>query len=752
MVMAPAAPAAWAATQSAGPAVVIDGPAPPIPPETITRNAAGKATVRAIRLSEPLRVDGTLDEPVYAGNPPFGGFIQVVPKAGAPSSERTDVWVMFDASGMYVAARCWDSAPPSKWVANELRRDTSQLRNNDTFGVMFDTFYDRRSGFMFYTNPLGAIADYSVVDEGQSNTDWNPVWSVRTGRFAGGWSVEMAIPFKTLRYRSGPAQVWGLQLRRSVRRKNEWSYLTPVPASLAGPQALNRVSSAGTLVGLDLPPASRNLELKPYGISRLTTDRVRSPPLLNDLDGDIGGDVKYGITANVTADLTVNTDFAQVEIDEQQVNLTRFNLFFPEKRDFFLEGRGIFDFARGGSGAAGMMGQGTTDTPYLFYSRRIGLNRNRVVPIHAGGRLTGKVGRYGIGAMNIQTGTEPVAAADPTNFTVLRVKRDILRRSTIGAMFTNRSVSTVGEGSNQGYGVDAAFSFYQNVSMGAYYARTATSKVGGDAESYQTKFDYTADRYGARAEYLKIGDSFNPEVGFVRRADIRRSFASLRFSPRPASIAGVRKLTWEASLEYILNGAGAVEARQQSARFNVELETSDQFTIEANRSYELLVSPFPVGPVVVPPGGYDFNDIQVSYMLGQQRRVSGTVLLQAGGYYDGTLTALSYTGGRVSMTKRFSLEPSATINWLDLPARRFTTKVYRARTDYAFSPRMFASALLQYNSTERSFSSNARFRWEYRPGSELFLVWTDEHDTLARGDAALRNRAFVVKITRLLRL
>jgi len=730
----------------------IDGPAPPVAPETITRDSAGKATVRAIRLSEPLRLDGTLDEGAYTSNPPFGGFIQVVPKAGDPSSERTDVWVLFDATNIYVAARCWDRAPPDKWIANELRRDTTQLRQNDTFGVMFDTFYDRRSGFMFYTNPLGAVADYSVVDEGQSNTDWNPVWSVRTGRFDGGWSVEMAIPFKTLRYRSGPAQVWGIQLRRAIRRKNEWTYLTPVPTSLAGPQALNRVSAAGTLVGLDLPPAGKNLELKPYAIARLTTDRVRNPPVSNDFDREAGGDVKYGVTASLTADFTVNTDFAQVEIDEQQVNLTRFNLLFPEKRDFFLEGRGIFDFARGGPGAAGMMmTAATSDTPYLFYSRRIGLNRSRVppfdnreVPIDAGARLSGKVGRYALGAMNIQTGDEPVSASPPTNFTVLRLKRDILRRSTIGAMFTNRSVSALGTGSNQGYGVDAAFSFYENVSMGAYYARTATRTLEGDDESYQAKVDYMADRYGVRAEYLKVGDSFNPEVGFVRRDDMRRSFASARFSPRPASLKAVRKFTWEASLESFVNGAGHLETRRQSARFNTEFETSDQLTIEAARNYELLIQPFGVGPLRVPRGAYDFSNVLMSYALGQQRRVSGTVTLQAGGYYDGTLTAIGYTAGRVSVTTRLSVEPTISVNRLDLAAGRFTAKLYRARTDYAFSPRMFASALLQYSSTDRSFSSNLRLRWEYHPGSELFVVWTDERDTLARPDAAPRNRAFVV--------
>src|SRR5438874_127517 len=425
--------------------LTIDGSPAPVPPEVITRDAAGRATVRAIRLSAPLRIDGKLDEAVYQSERPFGGLIQVVPKAGAPSTERTDVWVTFDRDRIYVSARCWDSAPPDKWTANELRRDTNQLRQNDTFGVMFDTFYDRRSGFMFYTNPLGALADYSVVDEGQSNTDWNPVWEVRTGRFDGGWTVEMAIPFKSLRYRSGPSQIWGIQLRRAIRRKNEWTYLTPVPAFLAGPQALNRISSAGTLVGLDLPPASKNLEIKPYAISRLTTDRLRTPPLIHDANADVGIDLKFGVTANLTADFTYNTDFAQVEIDEQQVNLTRFNLFFPEKRDFFLEGQGIFAFAgRQGSGLTAGVG----DTPYLFFSRRIGLDGGREVPIRGGGRLTGKIGAFTLGVLNVETGEQSAIHADPTNFSVFRIKRDVLRRSSIGAMYTHRSDLLARTGTN----------------------------------------------------------------------------------------------------------------------------------------------------------------------------------------------------------------------------------------------------------------------------------------------------------------
>ena len=248
---------------------------------------------------------------------------------------------------------------------------------------------------------------------------------------------------------------------------------------MAGPQALNRVSAFGTVVGLDLPPAGRNLELKPYALGKMSTDRLTNPPTSNDSDGDIGGDVKYGVTANLTADLTINTDFAQVEIDEQQVNLTRFNLFLPEKREFFLEGRGLFDFGRGGARAAAPISAtgGSSDTPYLFYTRRIGLNRNRVVPIDAGGRLTGKVGAFGVGVMNIQAGDEEVSASPGTNFTVLRLKRDILRRSTIGAMFTNRNKLTSNRpGDNQAYGVDAALGFYQNVALGGYYARTETTE------------------------------------------------------------------------------------------------------------------------------------------------------------------------------------------------------------------------------------------------------------------------------------
>jgi hypothetical protein len=738
---------------AAGPAG-IDGAPPPVLPETMTRDSLGRATVRAIALTEGLTLDGRLDEAVYTQHPPFGGLLQTAPRNGQPASERSDIWIMFDDQNVYVACRCWDAAPPEEWVVNELRRDTNGLRQNDHFGVMLDTFYDRRNGFVFYANPLGARADYTVVDEGGPNTDWNPVWDVRSEEFDGGWMMEMAIPLKTLRYRPGADQMWGLQVRRSIRHKNEWTYLNPVPEILAGPQAINRISTGGTLVGLNLPEPSRNLELKPYAIAGLTTDRVSDPAFSNDKDGDVGIDVKYGVTPNLTADLTINTDFAQVEIDEQQVNLTRFSLTFPEKRDFFLEGRGMFQFGRqgggmGGGGGGGAFGGG--DAPQLFYTRRIGLDQNRVIPIRAGGRLSGKMGAYTVGLLNIQTGDEPLVGAESTNFTVVRLKRDILRRSAIGGIFTNRSNAAVGEGSNQAFGVDLGLAFFTNLTVDGYYARTQSDSLRGDDESYQANVDYSGDRYGASFEHLKVGADFSPDVGFARRLDFRKTAGSLRFSPRPTFLPSVRKLTWQADVDYFEDGSGQLESRNQSGRFNVELESSDLFTVNVVRAFERLDNPFRVGTgVTIPPGRYGFTNTRISYQFGPQRRVSGTASFQTGNFYDGTIRSYGVSGARVVVSDHLSLEPGVTVNRIDLPVGELDQTLLRSRADYGFTARMFASALLQYNSSDRTFSSNLRFRWEYRPGSELFIVWTDERDTRSDG-IGLRNRALAIKVTRLFR-
>jgi hypothetical protein len=754
-----AAPTAMAAQDrpATGQGRVLDGAAPPEWPQSITRDDRGRATVRAIRLEAPLELDGRLDESVYQEYAPFGDFVQVVPVAGNPSSERTDVWVMFDDQNIYLTCRCWDASPPEAWVINEYRRDADGLRDNEHFGVMFDTFYDRRSGMMFYANPLGARADYAVIDEGGPNKDWNPVWDVVGGRFDGGWIVEMAIPFKSLRYNSGPEQMWGIQLRRSIRHKNEWTYLSPVPPFLAGPQGLNRVSAAGTVVGLDLPPAGNNLELKPYAIGSLTTDRLAEPPFSNDLDGDIGLDLKYGITANLTADVTWNTDFAQVEVDEQQVNLTRFSLFFPEKREFFLEGRGVFDFGQGGvggfrpGGGTGRFGGGGGDTPTMFYSRRIGLDRGEVVPIIAGGRVTGKEGPWAVGALSIQTDDVAGTEIAETNYSVVRLKRDVLGRSAIGAIFTNRSKALTGDGSNQAYGVDASFAFGQNLEMGAYWAQTQSPDTTGSEESWQAALNYAGDTYGVTASHLQVGDAFNPEVGFVRRFDFEKSAGSLRFSPRPTSIEAIRKLTWEAGIDYFDDGDGFIQSRRQLGRFDVEMENSDRYAIQITREFERIDGPFPIGAELdIPAGRYTFTSYRASYDAGPQRRVSGNVSFQWGGFYHGSIKALNLSRSRIVFDEHLSFEPGLSLNWIETPDGDATQAIYRLRLDYAFTPRMFFSSLLQYNESDELFSSNVRFRWEYLPGSELFLVWTDERQYGPEG-IGLRNRGFTIKGTRLLR-
>ena len=747
---------------AAAPTSLIDGPPPPVAPETIARDAAGRATVRAVRLTEPLRVDGTLDEEMYETVMPLSDFIQQEPDEGAPATEKTEAWVFYDDRSVYVSARLWDAAPESEWIANEMQRDSGQIIQNETFRVAFDTFYDRRNGVAFMVNPIGGFVDFAVTDEGNMNRDWNPIWNVKTGRFDGGWSVEMQIPFKSLRFRPGLSQVWGLQLGRDIRHKNEEVYLTPVPIS-AGP-ALFRLSAAGTLAGIEVPQGNRTFEVKPYAIGSLATDVNAVPRISNDGDGDFGVDVKYGVTQNLTADFTYNTDFAQVEVDEQQVNLTRFSLFFPEKREFFLEGRGIFDFGRGANLSTGGTGGGGRrpgggggaggDVPAIFFSRRIGLEAGQTVPILGGGRLTGKAGKFSIGALNIQTDDAPSVDAVATNFTVVRVKRDILRRSRIGGIFTGRSVSTNdpgSPGSNEVYGLDAAFSFYDHVTFNGYYARSQTPGLEGDDASYQAAFTYTGDLYRFQLDHLLIGDNFNPEIGFQRRDDFRRTFTSAQYRPRP-SLRAVRQFTFGASLDYIENGAGRVETRLAQARFDTDFENSDRFSLDVQQSYELLVEPFPIATdVTIPVGGYDFRDVFVSYSMGSQRRVSGTWSLQRGRFFNGDITAVGYRRGRIEITPQFSVEPGFSINRIDLPEGLFTAKLVTGRLTYTLTPRMFVGGLVQYNSSSDSLSMNLRLRWEYQPGSELFVVYNDQRDTELRGTPMLENRAFVIKLTRLFR-
>jgi len=729
------------------------GPPPPVSPSIIARDEQGRMTIRAVRLVSPLRIDGQIDESAYEGLIPISDFIQMEPDGGQAASERTDVWLFFDADHVYVSMRAWEIAP-DRMVANEMRRDSSNIRAGDSIGFSLDTFYDRRNAFQFEVNPLGARTDGQSTNERQYSGDWNPVWDVAVGRFPGGWTVEAAIPFKSLRYQPGRAQLWGFNARRTNKWKNEISFLARIPPAFGIGRGSFAASLFATVVGIDAPPGSKNLEVKPYATGDLRTDRLATPQVANDGHGDFGVDAKYGITQSLTSDFTYNTDFAQVEADEQQVNLTRFSLLFPEKREFFLENAGTYAFAGVGGGQGG-----GGDTPILFYSRRIGLNQGREVPIWAGGRVTGRAGPFSLGFLNIQTKDEPEeqvpanqVPARTTNFSVARVKRDILRRSSVGAILTTRSVAQTQVGSNQAYGVDGAFAFYSNLFVNTFWAKTRTEGLKGDDTSYRAQVDYAGDRYGLQLERLRVGDNFNPEVGFVRRDNMRRSFGQFRFSPRPASIPSVRKFSWVGTINYIENGAGILETRGIDGSFAIDFQTSDRFDVSVSDSYELLTRPFDITPTVrIPVGSYDFNTVVAGFTFGQQRPISGRVTAEHGSFYDGTRTALGWGSSRVNVTSRFSLEPSVSINWVDLPDGAFTTKLIGSRVTYTMTPLMFASALVQYNSSTNLVSANVRLRWEYRPGSELFIVFNEERNSQSPRFPDLRNRALIVKINRLFR-
>jgi Domain of unknown function (DUF5916) len=721
----------------------VDGPPSPVAPAVITRDDKGGATIRAVRIDTPLKIDGQLDEEVYRLVPAAGGFIMQEPSDGDAASEQTDTWVFFDHENLYIAARCWDDHP-ERWVVTELRRDNNNIIQNENLSVALDTFHDRRNGFFFQTTPLGALRDQAFTDEGNPNSNWNTIWQVKSGRFDGGWTVEMAIPFKSLRYRGAGPQVWGINFRRIIKWKNEISFLTRVPRAY-GRDGIFRPSTAGTLVGLETPAQSMNLELKPYAVSSLTTDHASAAPFDNRFSRNAGFDFKYGLTRSLIADATVNTDFAQVEEDLQQINLTRFTLQFPEKRDFFVEGQGMFNFG-------GTRGNGN-DVPILFFSRRIGLSQGQSVPVVAGGRLTGTVGKFGIGALNIQTDDKLAAGAVATNFSVVRVKRDILRRSNIGILATRRSPAANQSASNAVFGADANLAFFRSLNIIGYYARTETSGATGDQSSYRGRFDYAGDRYGLQLEHLLVGDKFNPEIGFMRRTDFRRSSIGARFSPRPKSNRLIRRLDWEAGYDYISDSRRTrVENRQLSGTFQIDFQNSDQWTLDYIHDFEYLPRSFQIAPaVIVPVGGYDYNTVRMTYELGQQRRVSGRVSVATGTFYDGHKHEANFTSGRVALSARLSIEPGVTMNWIDLPQGSFTNRLITARGIFTPSPRMMISSLVQYNASDDSVSSSVRLRWEYIPGSELFLVYSDGRNTSEAPLPGLLNRTVAIKLTRLLR-
>jgi hypothetical protein len=724
--------------------VTIDGPAEPVPPAVVSRDEAGHVTIRAIRLTEPLTLDGRLDERLYHDNESITDFVQQEPLEGLPATEKTEAWVGYDEDAIYVGARLWES-DSSKRVTSDMRRDANNLYNNDHFAILLDTFYDRRNGYAFFANSQGGLSDLAITNE-NATADWNGIWETRAATFDGGWTIEFRIPFRSIRFQEN-SRVWGINFRRNVRWKSEASFLTHIPASYAR-NGLYRTASAATLVGIEAPGRLRNIDVKGYALGSTITNRTATPAISNQGDGEIGADLKWGVTQNYVADFTYNTDFAQVEDDEQQVNLTRFNLLFPEKREFFLDSAQFFTFGvQSGN-------YNNAELPVPFFSRRIGLENGSAVPIIGGARLMGRSGPYRVGVMQMRTGDAPAAKAVATDFSVVRVQRDIFRRSRIGVIGTRKAPSSSATAHNAAYGVDAMLAPTENTQITHYISKTDTPGRDGSDISYRSRWNWNPDRWSIDVEQLYAGEDFNPEMGFHRRTEgFRRSHGKFEFSPRPKNLRGVRKIYYSVDVDYFEDAhGGRVQSRDEQAQFRVDFESGDVAQVDTVRTYEAIVAPFLVAKDVrIPAGSYDYTVSRASYTFGSQRKVSGTASTRHGSFYAGNLHELSWRS-RIEFSPQLYAEPTITWNDVGGPFGDGTNNLVSTRLTYTVSPRMFFSALVQYQSRTDSISTNARFRWEYRPGSELFVVYNDGRNTLARGIPDIQNRSFVIKVTRLFQL
>jgi len=735
--------------------------AAPVAPEVVTRNGDGHAILRTTRIATPLVIDGRLDDPIYRDVKPASDFIQQEPIEGAPATDRTEVWVFYDDRNIYVAAKMLET-DPSKRVTSDMRRDSNNLYNNDHIAVLFDTFADGRNGFGFSVNAQGGIFDWQVTNEQPSN-EWNALFDVRTATIEGGWTAEFAIPFRSMRFRGGATE-WGINFRRMVRWKNELTFLSRIPSSW-GRRGVSKVSSAGRLIGLETPARLRSLDVKPYALGASTTNLHATPAVRNHGDFEIGGDAKWAITQSVVADLTYNTDFAQVEDDEAQVNLTRFSVLFPEKRDFFLEGQDIFNFAGAGGGRGGGRGPqaipgggdsggGSNVTPVLFFSRRIGLQSGRVVPILGGGRVIGRGNGFQVGAIHMRTDDDASTDIPEADFSVLRVNKDFLKRSRVGMIATQRSPGVATTDKTFAYGIDTTLNPLEELQINAYWSGSSKPAGGSDTSdrsSYRAQLQWNADRTGLQLEHLSVGDDFNPEIGFLRRTAFRRTYGQGRFSPRPTQWQAVRKLFFEASYDYFEDRAGHPESREAQGSYRMELSSGDGLAVEYSRLFEGLEASFDVTTgVTVPAGHYDFQQTKLLFTTAPQRPLSGTLVLTYGGFYGGTLKEASWRG-RVEFGSRFYAEPILSLNYFKTPFGDGDANIIASRLTYTLTPRMFASALVQYQSATSSVATNARFRWEYQPGSELFVVYSDGRTTTGPGFPALDNRSFVVKLTKLFR-
>jgi uncharacterized protein DUF5916/cellulose/xylan binding protein with CBM9 domain len=685
-------------------------------------NGRADYSLAALRVDQSMRLDGVLDEAAWQQATAIENFTQQEPREGVPATERTVVRILFDSRMLYIGVQAFDSQPDAL-IATEMRRDSDRLLDEDNFQLILDTFRDSRNGYMFLTTPLGARLEQQISEEGEGNVrrgqnnsnvnrNWDGVWDVTARITSDGWTAEIAIPFTTLRFPDAQNQTWGINFMRNIRRKNEQVFWSPIPKAYG----LTRVSLAGALTGLESVNQGLDLKLKPFAISGLR-DRQTSPePGSTSVLRDAGLDARYGVTSGLNLDVTINTDFAQAEVDQQQINLTRFGLFFPEKRDFFLEHASLFNMGTGGA-----FGTGQLETD-LFFTRRIGLSATgQPVPILGGLRLAGKSGRHNIGLLDIQTDEAYDQPAD--NFFVARYSVDILQRSRVGAIIVNKD-SRHNSHYNRTIGADANLALGPSLQLNSFVARTATPGLSGNDLAWFGRVSYRDPKWNLQLNFQDVQEDFNAEVGFVQRRGVRATKLFLNPTPRPGRF-GIRMFDPMVVITYVTDQENRLVWRNQHFMIGTWLEDGSFINVIHQRMLDVLEQPFQVQPnVQVPVGSYRYNEWTFTYNTNPARRVYARTTYQPNEYYDGTSRNLSLAAG-LRATSRFSSELEYTRNDVALPQGGFLLNLAVLRFDYAFSPRMTLRSLMQYNSSSHEVSSSIRFNYTYRPGSDLYVVYND---------------------------
>jgi hypothetical protein len=711
----------------------------------------------AKRTLTPIAIDGVLSEADWKDAPVATGFIQNDPHEGEPATHDTEVRVLYDADNLYFGVLAHD-AEPSRIIVNDITRDFN-TRSGDVFGLVLDTFHDERNGFMFETNPAGAMFDAQFVNEGREfNQNWDGVWYVKSRITEDGWETEMAIPFKTVRFQDLDDQTWGLNFVRRTRRLNEDSYWAPLPRIYR----FTRLSLAGTLEDLDGLQPRRDIKVTPYAKADASDSA-----LLTELEGNFaaGVDAKLGIGTGLRLDLTVHTDFSEVEADVQQINLSRFSLFFPEKRDFFLENSGLFwfgtpqdqrlsqfqaSFGTAGSSSNLRGGQSRGEDLIFFFSRRVGLSEAGLpIPVIGGARFTGRAGDYDIGLLNIQTGEAPELtglAANGDNFTVARVRRNVFENSDIGVIFIDRENMET-DHYNRGYGFDANFKLTQTVSLNGYVAKTASPNLSGDDLAGRAAWGYEGRLFEIRNAVSTLQDHFNPEVGFAPRLGVKRSSNFLGYHYRPSWWTGfLREINPHVEFEYFADQSNVVVSKYLNYHFAFELQNGGLFEWGLNTNVEQPQVDFPIYPgVVIPPGYYDFNEWFAFLFTDTSRTLSANFRIATGDFYSGDKQSAS-AGAVLKLGEKFSAQADWSYNDITLVEGAFRTHLLTTRFAYNFSTRMFLNGLVQYNSVAKEWNSNIRFNFIHHPLSDLFIVYNDLRDDLG----LMKNRALIVKYTQLL--